>query len=254
MQELEHQLALERNARAQESRTLQNQLALARDAHSRDIQAARSQAAELSATLAMQAREIDKLARSQFRWPFAVTIERIGRAFTPWKRTRFRERSWEAGLIKASRLFRPAWYLEHNPDVAKAGIDPLLHYILHGGLEGRPPHPLFDPQFYTAQISEAERRAMTPLAHYLSAGVALGFDPHPLFETKFYLRNNPDVAAAGMNPLFHYMEYGWREGRDPNPLFSTSFYLEKHPDVTTSGVNPLVHYLMASTPAAAPIQ
>lgn len=253
-QELEHRLTREQMARAQEARTLQSQLAQARDAHSRDIQAARSQASELSATLAMQAREIDKLARSQFRWPFTATIERIGRAFTPWKRTRFRERSWEASLIKASRLFRPAWYLEHNPDVVKAGIDPLLHYILHGGVEGRSPHPLFDPQFYIAQIPEAESTAVTPLAHYLSAGAALGLDPHPLFDTKFYLRNNPDVAAAGMNPLFHYMEYGWREGRDPNPLFSTSFYLERHPDVTASGVNPLVHYLMASTPAAAPIQ
>ena len=253
-QELEHHLTREQNARAQEARTLQGQLALARDAHSRDIQAARSQASELSATLAMQAREIDKLARGQFRWPFTATIERIGRAFTPWKRTRFRERSWEAGLITASRLFRPSWYLEQNPDVAQAGIDPLLHYILHGSVEGRSPHPLFDPQFYMAQIPEAERTAVTLLAHYISAGAALGLDPHPLFDTKFYLRSNPDVAAAGMNPLFHYMEYGWREGRDPNPLFSTSFYLERHPDITASGVNPLVHYLMASTPADAPDQ
>lgn len=244
----------QRHARAQEVRTLQDQLAQAREMHSRDMQAAKSQSGELSATLAMQAREIDKLARSQFRWPLAGAIERIGRAFTPWKRTRFRERSWEAGLIKASRLFRPAWYLEQNPDVAKAGIDPLLHYILHGGVEDRSPHPLFDSQFYTAQIPEVERGAVTPLAHYVSAGVALGLDPHPLFDTKFYLRTNPDVAAAGMNPLFHYMEYGWREGRDPNPLFSTSFYLERHPDVTASGVNPLVHYLMASTPAAAAVQ
>ena len=253
-QELEHHLTREQKARAQEARTLQGQIALARDAHSRDIQAVRSQASEFSATLAMQAREIDKLARSQFRWPFTAIIERIGRAFTPWKSTRFRERSWEAGLIKASRLFRPAWYLERNPDVAKVGIDPLLHYILHGSVEGRSPHPLFDPQFYMAQIPEAESTAVTPLAHYISAGAALGLDPHPLFDTKFYLRTNQDVAAAGMNPLFHYMEYGWRERRDPNPLFSTSFYLERNPDVIASGVNPLVHYMMVSTPAAAPVQ
>lgn len=238
-QELERHLTREQNAHAQ-----------ARDAHSRDIQAAKSQASELSATLAMQAREIDSLARSQFRLPFATVIERIGRAFTPWKRTRFRERSWEAGVIKASRLFRPVWYLEHNPDVAKAGIDPLLHYILHGGVEGRSPHPLFDPQFYMAQIPEAERTAMTPLAHYISAGAALGLDPHPLFDTKFYLRSNPDVAASGMNPLFHYMEYGWREGRDPNQLFDTSFYLERNPAVATSGQNPLVHYLTSGTSVA----
>lgn len=252
VQDLEQKLAYEENARKSETLSLKTQLSHVRDAHSRDVKAAQSQAGELSVKLAVQAREIDKLARSQFRWPFSRVIERIGHTLSPWKRTLYRQRSWEAGIIKDSRLFRPAWYLEQNPDVAKAGIDPLLHYILHGGAEGRSPHPLFDSHFYTNQVPEAERTAMTPLAHYASAGAALGLDPHPLFDTKFYLRANPDVAAAGINPLFHYVEYGWREGRDPNPLFSTSYYLERNPDLATSGINPLVHYLMASRPAASP--
>ena len=249
-QQLETQLEQERAAKFQEASALQDQLRHEREQHTRDAQIGKSQGEQLSATLALQAREIDKLASSKFRWPFSNTAERIGRAFTPWKRTRFRQKSWEAGIIRDSRLFRPLYYLKTHPDVAATGTDPLLHYILHGAAEGRVPHPLFDPQFYAAQIPEAERSAMSPLAHYASAGVAAGLDPHPLFDTDFYLRTNPDVAAAGVNPLHHYMEHGWREGRDPNPLFDTSFYLERNPAAAASDQNPLVHYLASATSAA----
>jgi len=39
--------------------------------------------------------------------------------------------------LKASGLFDSDSYLEKNPDVAAAGIDPLLHYVRHGLFEGR---------------------------------------------------------------------------------------------------------------------
>jgi len=61
------------------------------------------------------------------------------------------------------------------PDVAEAGIDPALHYILSGACELRHPGPNFD--------------------------------------SAKYLRCNPDVGAAGVNPLVHYMECGRSEGR-----------------------------------------
>jgi hypothetical protein len=40
------------------------------------------------------------------------------------------------------------YYLRENPDVARAGIDPVLHYVLHGENEGRRPCPEFDPLSY----------------------------------------------------------------------------------------------------------
>ncbi len=107
--------------------------------------------------------------------------------------------------IAQSGLFDSSFYLESNPDVASAGIDPLVHYLTFGAAEGR--------------------------------------DPSPLFNTSFYLENNPDVASAGINPLVHYLTWGAAEGRDPSPLFNTSFYLESYPDVAKAGVNPLVDYL-----------
>ncbi len=40
---------------------------------------------------------------------------------------------------KPNPWFDPAYYLRAYPDVAKAGMDPLLHYIRHGRREGRNP-------------------------------------------------------------------------------------------------------------------
>lgn len=82
----------------------------------------------------------------------------------------------QAALIRESELFDPAWYLEQNPDVASSGADPALHYIRHGGNEGRAPGPCFD--------------------------------------TRAYLSKNPDVGLSGMNALVHYLLHGEDEGRE----------------------------------------
>src|SRR5688572_18444839 len=51
-------------------------------------------------------------------------------------------------LIERSRQFDKAWYLAHNPEIAEAGIDPILHYLRQGAANGRNPHPLFDTNWY----------------------------------------------------------------------------------------------------------
>ena len=38
-------------------------------------------------------------------------------------------------------LFDTSFYLEKNPDVAQAGVNPLLHYSEYSWREGRDPHP-----------------------------------------------------------------------------------------------------------------
>ncbi len=83
----------------------------------------------------------------------------------------------DLGLLRESGYFDPFWYGQNNPDVSARGVDPLRHYLLYGGFEGRSPGPKFD---------------------------SLG-----------YLESNPDVRAAGVNPLVHYLKYGWAEGRSP---------------------------------------
>ncbi|MFP4471196.1 MAG: PIG-L family deacetylase [Bacteroidales bacterium] len=80
-------------------------------------------------------------------------------------------------LIKESGLFNELYYLQHNPDTKAKGVNPLDHYLIYGGFEGR--------------------------------------NPSPQFDSAFYLNENPDVSASGINPLVHYLKYGKKEGRLP---------------------------------------
>jgi len=45
------------------------------------------------------------------------------------------------GKVSAIPEFDGAYYLQHNPDVAEAGMDPLEHYLLQGFREGRRAEP-----------------------------------------------------------------------------------------------------------------
>lgn len=71
--------------------------------------------------------------------------------------------------------FDPDFYLAANPDVLKAGVDPLHHFVKHGWEEGR--------------------------------------DPNGSFSVHVYLHLYPDVKEAGVNPFWHYVVAGRREGR-----------------------------------------
>jgi len=101
----------------------------------------------------------------------------------------FLKEKQELNKIRRSGLFDEHWYLENNPDVVQAKVEPGLHYLHFGGMEGR--------------------------------------DPNPDFSSKFYLETYEDVKKAGMNPLIHYLRYGRKEGRltqlpksdIPNSLF-----------------------------------
>jgi SAM-dependent methyltransferase len=120
-------------------------------------------------------------------------------------------------LIAPSGLFDSDWYLERNDDVRAAGINPLVHYLLHGAAEGRDPNPLFDTDWYLNRYPDVRAAGANPLVHYLRYGAAEGRDPNPFFDTDWYLDHNPDVRAAGINPLAHYLRGGTAEGRNPGP-------------------------------------
>ena len=100
----------------------------------------------------------------------------VGSSRSWLERLRGRRHEWQASkVLERSALFDPTWYLERYPDVRKAGLDPVHHFLRHGAAEGR--------------------------------------DPGPEFGTAAYLAANPDVAAAGANALLHYLTFGRAEGR-----------------------------------------
>ena len=48
-------------------------------------------------------------------------------------------------IFSPGPLFNAKWYLEANPDVAEAGVEPLNHYLVFGRPEGRWPIPYSSP-------------------------------------------------------------------------------------------------------------
>jgi hypothetical protein len=180
------------------------------------LSAQQAVAQQLSADLAKRAAKLGKLKRS-FSWRTTAPLRWSGRA-TRWvagaagktaetmlrfvclplraplrwlalKHRTLTGLSWvlpesdrgmigDVWLLRTSSLFDKRWYLEQNPDVAKAGKDPVFHYVRSGAKEGR--------------------------------------NPSLQFDGNWYLVENPDVTAAGVNPLVHYVRYGAAEGRSAN--------------------------------------
>jgi hypothetical protein len=95
-------------------------------------------------------------------------------------------------------VFDANFYLEQNPDVRESGMNPLLHYELHGAAEGRKPHPLFEPGYYLEQCPEARAN---PLAHFLEGDAKTWKNTHFLFDCAAFSRENPGEG----NPLVRHL-------------------------------------------------
>ena len=153
---------------------------------------------------------------------------------------------WQAGR-RPNPYFETAWYLAQNPDVARSGINPLLHYLTAGEAEGRAPAPYFDLAWYAAEHAGdlagegATTGAGGALAHFLARCRGGAVRAVPEFDPAFYLARNPDVAAAGVDPFLHYLGFGHREGRDPSAGFDSKFYTRRYLDGDTTE-NPLLHW------------
>jgi len=50
----------------------------------------------------------------------------------------------QAKLLVDRGIVDPDWYMQHHVDVAAAGMDPAVHYLLHGAEEGRHPRGRLD--------------------------------------------------------------------------------------------------------------
>ena len=170
--------------------------------------------------------------------------------------THYCRKGWREGRDPAP-WFSVAHYLETNPDVRKARVEPFAHYLLRGRWEGREIAPSTRRFAYFRQVDWAPRLLVSPPDPVLSAspfGVTRAPPIPPSqqriavaaeFDTGFYCAANPDVVAANHDPLDHFMQAGWREGRDPHPGFSVRDYLETNPDVANSGLNPFAHFVIA---------
>lgn len=76
----------------------------------------------------------------------------------------------DLNLIRNSGYFNRDWYLEHNPDVKNSRLDPIKHYYLFGGFEGRDPSSQFDSSTYLETHPEIKNAGINPLVHHLKFG------------------------------------------------------------------------------------
>ena len=78
-------------------------------------------------------------------------------------------------VIATSPLFDAAWYLRSYPDVKAARIDPIEHYLRHGGRELRNPSGAFDARAYVERYPSVRASGLNPLYHYISHGKKKGW-------------------------------------------------------------------------------
>jgi CDP-glycerol glycerophosphotransferase (TagB/SpsB family) len=85
----------------------------------------------------------------------------------------------EMDFISASGLFDAAYYLDNNPDVAAAHVDPLWHFCKHGWRSLKKPNPDFDVWWYWVMYLDPAREAINPLVHYALVGRYAGLHGRP---------------------------------------------------------------------------
>jgi O-antigen biosynthesis protein len=178
-----------------------------------------------------------------------------------------------------SHFFDRHYYIETNPDVMAAGVDPFIHFLRYGCGEGRSPHPLinfeymrgqdrflfsdspsiqqlhealafdlvdpspyFSIEHYRGFAPRAEELQCGLLGHFLSEGLNAGLRPNALLDPNWYYRQldgTHDVRSG----LRHFVTVGDRQGLASRMNFSGALYLERNPDVAAAGIPPLLHYL-----------
>ena len=112
--------------------------------------------------------------------------------------------------------FDVAYYLDANPDVRKAGVDPLEHYVTWGWREGRNPSRRFDVAYYLACNSDVAAANIDPLLHYVWSGRQEGRPAiRPLSAYRFQM-------AAAMGPRRKSLEWG-SNPRDIPPAAPDAF-------------------------------
>ena len=113
-------------------------------------------------------------------------------------------------------FFDPDYYRSRARGLVK-NVNSLLHYSYIGRYRRISPSPWFDVDFYLALNKDVARAGFDPLHHYLRWGGAEGRSPSPEFDGSYYLRTNPSVTQTRLNPLLHYLQIGRFEGRSTVP-------------------------------------
>lgn len=112
-----------------------------------------------------------------------------------------------------SPYFDPGFYLETQPDVKSAGMNPHWHFWLSGVHEGRSPNRVLDLAFVAENYGPFED-AQCGLRWFVLEGDPSFVAASRQFDGVPYMVRHADVRAGAVPPLFHYLNSGRKEGRE----------------------------------------
>ena len=161
---------------------------------------------------------------------------------------------WKTCPVRFAGLFDSEYYLIHNPDVASAAINPLVHFILYGQdegrtalpseIEGKTPQPSITP---AVMVSIPD----TPLA---AIGVDEAYETNS--DPKEYNALKECTAltwgeyiqqfnlAEGTDPIRHYLRHWKTNSIQFEGVFDSTYYLTHNHDIALASINPLVHFVL----------
>jgi Glycosyl transferase family 2 len=115
-----------------------------------------------------------------------------------------------------SWFFDRRFYLESFPDIAEAGLDPLVHFITAGVGELRDPHPLIDLKHIAASTAQpfSQNPTIGRLLDFLTRDAG---DPSPWFSLPYYRAQLEEQEPVPHGLLHHFLQRGIRRGLKPAP-------------------------------------
>jgi glycosyltransferase involved in cell wall biosynthesis len=116
--------------------------------------------------------------------------------------------------IEESGLFDSHWYEHRYPDVSRAGMEPIRHFIEFGGPQLRDPNPFFDSRFFAATVRLGAGE--NPLERYLAADLDSRLPTSRWFDGMRYaqIHSVPTTKTA----LGHFISNETRPVPFPMPL------------------------------------
>lgn len=81
-----------------------------------------------------------------------------------------RKNEQHISLIESSGLFDETWYKEHCPNIEKTTLTPVEHYLVVGYKLGINPSASFDGNRYLKQYDDVYQEGINPLLHYILHG------------------------------------------------------------------------------------
>lgn len=182
-----------------------------------------------------------------------------------WLDEAWAENGTRARLLGRLALIDPEHYLRLYPDVAKAGMDPLTHFVIAGEGEARSPRQQIDLSAYRSERGEEDPgRLLLAMLKEIALGDMRPRRPRsgsgrltrpvpgvnertPVQEIVRRLRLV--ARQAHKTDLLAWLDAArrdparWRDTLVRSGLFDPSYYARANPDVTEAGVDVVQHFV-----------